>query len=169
MNEQTLTLRDIHLPEAISWWPVAPGWWLVLGGSLLIIAVLIIAKKIYRSRQLGRDIRCELETIKQQFQKDQNKVQLAKSLSRLLRRANISYYPQANIAGLTGENWLSHLDKTNTRPYVKAAFNSDTGKILLSAPYLPEEISPDFDAPTLIALCESWLTSTHTRTQVTLP
>jgi hypothetical protein len=22
-------LRDIHLPEAVSWWPLAIGWWLV--------------------------------------------------------------------------------------------------------------------------------------------
>lgn len=169
MNQQTLNLRDIHLPEPISWWPIAPGWWILLCGILLIITVLFIGRKIYISRQLGRDIRSELEVIKQQFQQDQNKPQLAKSLSTLLRRANISYYPQANIAGLTGERWLSHLDKTNTRPFVKASFNSEIGKILLSAPYLPDETTLDFDARTLIGLCESWLTSTHTRTQVARP
>jgi hypothetical protein len=169
MNQQTLNLRDIHLPEPISWWPIAPGWWILLCGTLLIITVLFIGRKIYKSRQLGRDIRAEFETIKQQFQDTQNKSQLARSLSTLLRRANISYYPQANIAGLTGESWLSHLDKTNTRPFVKASFNSETGKVLLSAPYLPDETTLDFDARTLIGLCESWLTSTHTETQVARP
>ncbi len=169
MNQQPLNLRDIHLPEPISWWPIAPGWWILLCGILLIITVLFIGRKIYKSRQLGRDIRSELEVIKQQFQENQNKPQLAKSLSTLLRRANISYYPQANIAGLTGESWLSHLDKTNTRPFVKASFNSETGKVLLSAPYLPDETTLDFDARTLIGLCESWLTSTHTKTQVVQP
>ncbi|MBV1912177.1 MAG: DUF4381 domain-containing protein, partial [Cycloclasticus sp.] len=35
MNEE-LPLRDIHLPDAITWWPPAIGWWLLL-------AVIIVA------------------------------------------------------------------------------------------------------------------------------
>ena len=35
---ETLPLRDIHLPDPIGWWPLAPGWWGVLGLVLLIIS-----------------------------------------------------------------------------------------------------------------------------------
>ncbi len=166
LNTQTLNLRDIHLPEPISWWPVAPGWWMLIATILLIIAVVFISRKIYISKQLKRDIKEELENIKQQFQQAQNKSQLAKSLSILLRRASISYYPKADIAGLTGEHWLSYLDDSNTRLSANNRFQSDIGKVLLSAPYLPEH-SPsdnnrlDFDTQELIRLCESWLQSPH--------
>ena len=29
MQPTQLPLKDIHLPDAISWWPPAIGWWLV--------------------------------------------------------------------------------------------------------------------------------------------
>jgi hypothetical protein len=161
-----LDLRDIHLPDPVSWWPLAPGWWMALAAVLLIIAVIVIARKIYQGRQLRRDISAELELIKLQYQQTGNRSQLARSLSVLLRRANISYYPKTNIAGLTGRHWLEHLDMTNSNRSTDISFQSSTGEVLLNAPYLPEDSKLDFDAQTLIALCESWLMSTHSETQV---
>ncbi len=168
MIPDSLNLKDIHLPEPISWWPPAPGWWLALALILLIFAALFIGRKIYQSRQLRRDINAELERIKQQFQQTKSKAQLARSLSVLLRRANISYYPGSNIAGLTGEHWLDHLDRTNSKQSTDASFHSTTGEVLLNAPYLPDNAELDFDAITFIDLCESWLMSKHSRTQVGL-
>ncbi len=161
LNPQILNLRDIHLPEPISWWPIAPGWWIIIASIFLIIAVVFISRKIYISKQLKRDIKDELENIKQQFQQTQNKSQLAKSLSILLRRASISYYPKADIAGLTGDNWLSYLDDSKTNSSTDHNFQSDIGKVLLSAPYLPDNSRLDFDAQRLIYLCETWLQSPH--------
>lgn len=175
MNQQTLNLRDIHLPEPISWWPIAPGWWLVAGGLLIIFTLVFLGRKIYRSRQLKRDINTELENIKQQFQKTQNESQLAKALSVLLRRANITYYSLNNfngedVAGLTGDNWLAWLDKTHTKPDSAVSsknikFQSDIGRILTTAPYMADKSKLDYDAAGLIQLCESWLLSPHTKTR----
>jgi len=143
---------------------------MLIASLLLIIAVIFILRKIYLGKQLKRDITAELENIKQQFQKTQNKSQLAKSLSILLRRASISYYPETNIAGLTGEHWLAYLDKTNVKLSKKISFKSNAGKILLSAPYLPDNTKLDFDAQSLIYLCESWLLAPHKKmSQVPLP
>ena len=40
-------LRDIHLPEAVSLWPLAPGWWLLLA---LIAAVLGLSIAVWLRR-----------------------------------------------------------------------------------------------------------------------
>ena len=170
MNESmptpaALDIRDIHLPEPVSWWPVAPGWWLLIATMLLLLVLIFIARKIYRSRQLKRDIASELENIKQRYLLSNDKSQLAKSLSVLLRRASITFYPATDIAGLTGERWLAYLDETGKHSANAARFQSETGKVLLSAPYLPEDASLDFDAQALLLLCESWLFAPHHKIQ----
>ena len=38
-------LADIHLPEAIGFWPVAPGWWIVLALMILAIFLIVFLKK----------------------------------------------------------------------------------------------------------------------------
>lgn len=164
LNSQ-LELRDIHLPDPVSWWPLAPGWWILFTALVIFVFAALIARKIYQGRQLKREIAGELEQIKQQFEKSQDKSQLAKSLSILLRRVSITYNPSANVAGLTGNSWLSWLDDTHDTASRQSSanikFQSDTGKVLLSAPYLPEDARLNFDSWELITLCESWLTSAH--------
>lgn len=163
VDPQSLNLRDIHLPDPVSWWPISAGWWLAFAGILLLLITIFVIRKIYKSRQLKRDISSEIELIKKQFTQDQNKSQLAKSLSILLRRASISFYPAKSIAGLTGENWLILLDQSNAKPLNKLQFQSDIGKVLICAPYQSEDSLADYDSTALIHLCESWLLSSHSR------
>jgi len=167
MNEQTLNLRDIHLPDAISWWPLAPGWWILLTATICTILLVFIARRIYIKKQLKRDIHSELDKIKNTFRKTQDKSQLAKSLSVLLRRASISYYPgtKNNGAGLTGQQWLAWLDNTTQRPLDSKQFQSEAGKVLINAPYLPDNAELNFDAEALIDISEGWLLSKHKKMQ----
>ncbi len=163
IDPQSLDLRDIHLPDPISWWPIAPGWWIVLASFVLLLVSIYVIRKIYLSRQLKRDISTEIEHIKRQFEQTKNKSQLAKSLSVLLRRASISFYPAKYIAGLTGEKWLALLDQSNVKPLNDLKFQSDVGKVLISAPYQSEDSLTDYDTSALIRLCESWLLSSHSK------
>ena len=162
MNQPALELRDIHLPEPISWWPLAPGWWMLAAGILLLIIIAFIARKIYQGRQIKRDIAAELESIKQRYADTQNDVELARSLSILLRRVSITCHPGHDVAGMTGERWLHWLDQVQGNDKANGArFESDTGRQLLSAPYLPDDAKVDFDALAMIKLCESWLLASH--------
>ncbi|HEB81580.1 MAG TPA: DUF4381 domain-containing protein [Gammaproteobacteria bacterium] len=170
INPAELPLKDIHLPEAVSWWPPAPGWWLLLAAIILLGLALVLLRRWYKSRQLQRDIHAELARIKQTYKSTGNRLKLAQDLSILLRRAAISWYPQGDengkdIAGLTGEDWLAFLDRTASQGERK--FQSDTGRVLLSAPYLPADSKDKgiagFDADALIALSESWLLAPHKR------
>lgn len=165
LSPEALPLRDIHLPEPVSWWPLAPGWWLLLIAIILLVALFVIVKKIRYSRRIKRASREALQSVTKQYQQDRNKVHLAQNLSTLLRRASISFYPRRNTAGLTGRDWLTFLD-TTMPDNARQRFNSPLGEVLLSAPYMPENIpghsntnhqAIDFDAEALLELCKQWL------------
>jgi hypothetical protein len=160
-----IELRDIHLPEPVSWWPVAPGWWALLALLVFAIVMFMVLRKAHRNRRLNRlvrdEIRRELEAIRQHYHQSSNAVMLARELSQLLRRAAISYYPASDIAGLTGDDWLTFLAQTHSKENPKLSFSSDNARILLTAPYLDDSAQIELDAEQLIALCESWLLQKH--------
>jgi hypothetical protein len=140
-----MPLRDIHLPEAIGWWPLAPGWWLLLGLLvLLFIAVrwLVFYRRRRRLRRLALRRLDELSTL--------TDAQLARSLSRLMRQAAISHFPHHEVAGLSGEIWLDFLD----RPFDDQPFSSGAGRSLIDAPYRQMVA---IDGVALISLCRRWL------------
>ncbi len=153
MPAESLPLRDIHLPEAVSWWPPAPGWWLLLLFIAVIVAVVLLSKHIRKRRLLKRTALAELNRIRQQYNNDHDRLELAKALSALMRRASISFYPRENSASLTGEQWLQHLNNTAQRK----DFLGDSGRILVTAPYLPVNSKPDIDFDELLSLCEDWI------------
>ena len=35
MDPTQLPLRDLHLPETIGWWPLAPGWWFAIAALVV--------------------------------------------------------------------------------------------------------------------------------------
>lgn len=154
-----LHLRDIHLPDPISWWPPAPGWWILLALIIFLTAGVIIGIKIYNSRALHRNVVSEIETIKNNFKINADQYELIQSLSVLLRRSCISFYPRNETAGLTGEDWLRYLDNTspNRSSVQNYQFHQGIGAILASAPYMPESAVSSINTDALIALCESWL------------
>ena len=148
-----LPLRDIHLPEPVGWWPLAPGWWIALAG-LLIALVLIVRWYQQRRKRFAwhRSAKHELQQIKLHHQKNQDTQQLSKALSVLLRRVTISITPREEAAGLTGDEWLAFLDTLAD----KSLFNSSAGRQLLTAPYQPAHA---IDAQQLLDLSHQWLDS----------
>lgn len=157
-SETELPLRDIHLPEPISWWPPAPGWWILLATLILLALVFYFGRKIYRRRALKRAVAGELEKIKQDYHQNRDQHVLIQSLSVLLRRSAISFFPRRETASLTGEAWLRFLDES--APSVSSSsdtFYKGIGEVLASAPYKSESSSEKIDAESLLTLCESWL------------
>ena len=149
MEENALPLRDLHLPEPVGWWPLAPGWWVVL--ALLAAGLVWLAWRWYRAWQFEaprRHALRELARIEAEYLEHRNPVELGKALSELLRRGMLAYAPRADMAGLTGEAWLAWLDEGMSVPY----FHTEGGKSLLSLPYRrPDEDHSDVDVGALIA------------------
>ncbi|GAB6140288.1 DUF4381 domain-containing protein [Methylosoma difficile] len=153
MQANPLPLKDIHLPEAIGWWPPAIGWWL-----LMIFVPLAIALAVWLFRYLTRKTaikaaKKQLAAIKQSAWDERQKLV---EISALLRRVAISLSPRTDSAGLTGTAWLAYLD----RPLKDAPFSQGAGQLLASAPYQP--LSPSAaEVKQLIQLVEIWLKQCH--------
>ena len=148
-----LPLRDIHLPEPVSWWPLSPGWWILAGLVIFTVVMIVLWYRNNRRRKLSAVYlaRAELSGIRKRFTDQADSVQLARELSALLRRLSVSAFPRTETASLTGINWLHYLD--HSMP--DQPFSSGPGRILVDAPYRPvvnkEEIEPLFD------LCDAWI------------
>lgn len=143
-----LPLRDIHLPDPISWWPPAIGWWIVAGVAILSVAAAAWLIRRWRQTTVAKLALRELDRL----EKDSSLgiTEKLRRLSILLRRVGLSTYPREDVAGLTGEAWLEWLD----RPLETPRFSRGVGRSLLDAPYRPIG-EADFDG--LTALCRDWL------------
>lgn len=154
----SLPLRDIHLPDPISWWPLAPGWWILL---LLLVSVVLLTMyfiRRYRNHKISALYLAnqELERIKTDFNINQDKSNLVKELSELIRRLSISVFPREESAGLTGEEWLRFLDQYSD----KNEFDTGIGRVLIEAPY---QADPEFNTNELIDLIATWIESVGKR------
>lgn len=132
MDETALPLRDLHLPDAVGWWPLAPGWWFVLFLVMTALGYLIWrAVRQWQRNAPRRYALRELHRYEGEYLQHQNPVRLGKQLSELLRRGMLAYAPRGNVAGLTGDAWLQWLDSGMPLPY----FHTEGGKSLIELPY----------------------------------
>lgn len=82
----TLQLRDVHLPEPISWWPPAPGWWLLMLVASFITVIIWKVYQWYKIKRLRRLALRELDKFEASYRQHQDSTRLAAELSILLRR-----------------------------------------------------------------------------------
>ncbi len=132
MDPTQLPLRDLHLPDPLGWWPLAPGWWFLI--ALFAGGLGWLLLRAWRTRQFNAPrryaIRC-LETVEAEYLSHRDPARLGRQVSELLRRAMLAYAPRHEVAGLTGDAWLEWLDRGLPVPY----FHTEGGKSLLQLPY----------------------------------
>lgn len=145
-------LADIHLPDSISWWPLAPGWWILI--ALIIVAT--IGFFIWRRRKQQNRYRVtaqhQLAGIYADYQQTQNASAYLQSLSLLLRRTALTAYPHSFNASIKGNDWLNWLDAVC--PTLNEKFSGEIGQSLLSSAY---QKNPQIDAASLQNLCADWI------------
>ena len=149
MQDGALPLRDLHLPDPVGWWPLAPGWWLLL--ALATAALVYGLYRAWRLRRHNAARRYALHALKRyetEFLEHRNPVVLGRQLSQLLRRGMLAYADRDAVAGLTGEAWLAWLDEGMPLPY----FHTEGGRSLLQLPYRdPQGDFSDVDIDALIS------------------
>ena len=102
------TLRDIHLPEPVAFWPPAPGWWLVLGAALVVTALVWVWRRRDRA-SLRTAAGEELLSLEFAYLEGRDHADLAVGLSGLLRRVALVNFERGDVAALHGEEWMAFL------------------------------------------------------------
>lgn len=146
-----LPLKDIHLPDPISWWPLAPGWWILLIVIIFFLSIIILIANQLFIPTVKKQAKVALKSIELRFQTDGNASQCIRDLSQLIRRTVLSSHTYQNAAGLTGMAWLELLDKDLNTP----EFSQGAGISLLDLPYQSQ--AERENAIQLINLCRKWI------------
>jgi hypothetical protein len=149
VDPQEIPLRGLHLPESVGWWPLAPGWWLLIAMGVLAAGILI---RIWLRRRAHAAARRkalrQLEASRSAYADHGNPVTLGAEVSELLRRTMLAYAPRAEVAGLTGDEWLAWLDRDLDEP----RFRHGAGRSLLDLPYRnPDSVAENLDIDGMLA------------------
>jgi len=94
-------LRDIHLPDAVSFWPPAPGWW-VLWAGIFVLGFIVAAWLRRRRRSADRVALAALDDLACRYDADHDVSALAVGLSELLRRVALARFDAPDVAALHG-------------------------------------------------------------------
>lgn len=144
-------LRDIHLPQAITWWPPAPGWWVLASLCLLLVA----AGSWYFYRRYQRDSfrRQALRLLQSHFldwQQSGDSRLYMQQVNIVLKRTALLRFPESNVAALSGPQWMAFLDRYS--PQSSPGFSDGP---LTQGPYAPP--APEQDVEALQRLALTWL------------
>jgi hypothetical protein len=148
MDPEQIPIRDLHLPQTIGWWPLAPGWWVLIAlAAAGLLYLLYRAYRKWRWNAARRVALAELARVRGEFASGMDAVTLAVELSELLRRTMLAYAPRNEVASLTGQRWLQWLD----RGLSDQPFSKGSGRSLESLPYRNrDKVDDDVDVHGLI-------------------
>ena len=146
VSDPLASLRPLHTPEPVGWWPPAPGWWMLAG---LVLLLLVAGWWYHRRTALHRAALGELRRLERLEFGD---TRLAAGVNRLLRRVALVCFPHQQVAGLSGEAWLQFLDSGSR----KKGFCHGPGQVLATGPFAP---TCTVDRAALIDLARQWIHS----------
>ncbi|HIP94561.1 MAG TPA: DUF4381 domain-containing protein, partial [Leucothrix sp.] len=94
----TLKLRDIHLPDSPGFFPLAPGWWALLI-LIMLVSIWLILKLLRRMKKKKRhqQIFDEYTMLETRLINNPDNEAIA-SINIFLRQLAISKYPRSDIA-----------------------------------------------------------------------
>ncbi|WP_062270002.1 DUF4381 domain-containing protein [Endozoicomonas arenosclerae] len=154
-------LRPNHLPDPVSYWPLAPGWW--ISAILIITAVTLITLfviRYIRRNRYRRQAKHQANEIFSAFQKHQNALQFANDCNRLLKQTALHAYPAEQVAPLYGNSWLDFLARKSG---IKE-FSGKSGQALGENRFKPMPIAKEqqeVDVDHLHKLTVSWIRKHH--------
>lgn len=146
-------IDEIVLPQAIAWWPSAPGWKVL--GVVAIAWLLRQAVRMVRRWWRNRYRREALLQLQQLQQANTNVQNVVATLPYFIKVTALQAYPRAAVACLSGESWLAFLDAHCSG----TTFCEETGRKLLAVSYLPRAQwqLDEVESNTLIRMARDWI------------
>ncbi len=149
-TEPLAQLKDIHLPDPIGWWPLAPGWYVLMIITLLLSFWLFFYLfKRYANSLPKKQALSLLQHYKEQYAKDKNAQLASARVSELLKRVALVYYPRMDVASMHGDTWVQFLNKT-----AKGVDFEPVNSMLAETPFKQAEA---INVQPLIVRAEKWI------------
>lgn len=150
MDARLSNLREIPLPEPVSYMPQTMGWYVLLALALLAGVLLVI-----RWRRNARRNRYRTEAL-HMLEEIERRDRMSE-LPALVKRVALGFAPREKIAGLSGIPWLRFLDSTLGGD----SFTAGPGRLLLAISYAPPETAERKMTPeerlALLDLVRHWI------------
>ena len=140
--ERMWGLKELPFTEAVSLFPLAPGWYVVIGVVLLVILSgcwrwwIRWRKNVYR-----RDALAALRDADPQ------------QLPFVLRKAALQGFPRADVAGLRGADWIGWLNETGGAKI----FDDGDAAVLDEVAYAARPGVSAEDIKRLVGAAETWV------------
>ncbi|MGR3661343.1 MAG: DUF4381 domain-containing protein [Paracoccaceae bacterium] len=141
-------LKELPLPEPVSWMPQTAGWAVVAIIALAAAAYFAWRRwQAYQADQYRRDALARIKQLNPDTLHD---------LPELLRLAALAVGPRDEVASLRGPNWINWLNARIDQPL----FNEADSVTLDTLAYTKTTIAPE-QARHLLDASESWLRGHH--------
>lgn len=143
-------LKDIHLPDPVGIWPLAPGWWI---SAILLLSASVATVMFIRKWRQRRRARAQAMAELKSLSASSNDWPV--QLNALLKRAALSYFPHHRVASLHGEAWADFLTRQ-----VPAKHADRVRRVLGQlhrAVYDPKTPAPEFSEA--LSASRTWLTT----------
>ena len=146
-------LKELPLPEPVSWWPQTIGWYLLAVLILLWLSWWCFRSyKRYQANQYRRDGLINLERMRIDGH-------LLVKLPQLLRYSALQSAPRQNVASLSGAQWIDWLNESAN----DELFTISDDQLMQQLAYQPEYQQQISQAriDRLIDASQKWMKSHH--------
>jgi len=139
-------LRDIRGLDAVSWWPLAPGWWIVLAAVIALAVVAVLWRRFAPVMTFGRprDWRVDARRLLRDLRRRLPALDARDAItefSELMRRIAMARTARDECAGLAGAQWLQWLTERDPQGFDW----NEYGRLLTEVPYAPPGTQVDAD------------------------
>ena len=137
-------LKELPLPEPVSWWPQTPGWYVL--SAAVLAGLAWFGWRLYLRHQHNS---YRKEGLAQLAAMSSNSA-AAGGLPILLRRSALHAASREDVAGLRGDQWIAWLNQSAGREL----FNSSDADVLDQLAFAGHG-QPPFDEPVIRHLLEA--------------